>query len=167
MFVLIRSSLYPCGSRPLQMFASAFTLMCVLFLESSMHCFFPSFSLGWFSLVKVFPLKNNYFPYTSVTSPLSVAHPNSLCYNFLPLSLLNRSWVIKSYTKLVIPLFACCLRLSLSSLSVSHQLDWNGSPPFKGKKGGRMGVLRFDPDFEWRELDIGSACSVISCSISI
>lgn len=117
MFVLIRSSLYPCGSRPLQMFASAFTLMCVLFLESSMHCFFPSFSLGWFSLVKVFPLKNNYFPYTSVTSPLSVAHPNSLCYNFLPLSptldlgLLNHTLNWLSLSLLAVS--ACLSRLSV------------------------------------------------------
>lgn len=56
-------------------------------------------SLGWFFLVKVFPLMNNYFLI--------------LAFFFLIISLgkiplwahtcLNRSWV-KSYTKLVIPL---------------------------------------------------------------
>lgn len=82
-----------CSARTLQIFAFFFLFFFIwnpLFIVSS---------LGWFFLVKVFPLMNNYFLI--------------LAFFFLIISLrkvplwaqtcLNRSWV-KSYTKLVIPL---------------------------------------------------------------
>lgn len=80
------------SARTLQIFAFFFIFFGIL------RSLYPP-SLGWFFLVKVFPLMNNYFLILAffflIISLRKVPLWASTC--------LNRSWV-KSYTKLVIPL---------------------------------------------------------------
>lgn len=81
-----------CSARTLQIFAFFF------FFSFGILCSFIVSSLGWFFLVKVFPLMNNYF--------LILVFFLIISLRKVPLwahTCLNRSWV-KSYTKLVIPL---------------------------------------------------------------